>query len=177
MKRGWFRISLVAIVVWLMISFLVVLQSRDLDWWDYRGPEEGFWIFVVGALAIFVICNGIPWVADAFGAQGTTNPSHLSGSGQRTSSERPLAETGKQGEAPGLDHDAGALNLGVMYAKGLGVPQDYGRAHMWFNLAAANGSTNAAREPRHGDESQMTPQQIAEAQRMAREWVEQRKGK
>ena len=66
-------------------------------------------------------------------------------------------------------------NLGVMYAKGLGVPQDYGRAHMWFNLAAANGSTNAL-ENRDRMTKLMTPQQIAEAQRMAREWVEKRKG-
>jgi len=31
------------------------------------------------------------------------------------------------------------INLGVMYANGQGVAQNYVRAHMWFNLAAANG--------------------------------------
>jgi len=39
---------------------------------------------------------------------------------------RPLAEQG----------DANAQsNLGVMYEKGQGVPQDYVRAHMWHNLS------------------------------------------
>ena len=30
-------------------------------------------------------------------------------------------------------------NLGVMYAKGRGVPQDYTEAHKWYNLAAPRG--------------------------------------
>ncbi|MFN2150265.1 MAG: SEL1-like repeat protein, partial [Anaerolineales bacterium] len=30
-------------------------------------------------------------------------------------------------------------NLGLMYSKGRGVPQDYVKAHMWLNLAAAQG--------------------------------------
>ena len=71
---------------------------------------------------------------------------------------------------------AAQSNLGVMYDNGLGVPADYVRAHMWYNLAAANGSTKA---PKNRDliTRLMTPQQIAEAQRMASEWFEKRKGK
>ena len=70
----------------------------------------------------------------------------------------------------------GQNNLGTMYHNGHGELQDYVRAHMWFNLAAANGSPNA---PKNRDimTKLMTPQQLAEAQRMAREWVEKRKGK
>ena len=30
-----------------------------------------------------------------------------------------------------------------MYSKGLGVLQDYTRAHMWFNIAASSGHKNA----------------------------------
>ena len=63
--------------------------------------------------------------------------------------------------------DAGAqLNLGVMYANGEGVRQDYVRAHMWFNLAAANGDENGFKN-RDAAARRMTPQQIAQAQRMA----------
>ncbi len=60
-------------------------------------------------------------------------------------------------------------NLGVLYYMGQGVPQDYVRAHMWFNLAAAGGDKVAAR---HRDivAAKMTPAQIAEAQKLAREW-------
>ena len=61
------------------------------------------------------------------------------------------------------------FNLGVMYANGQGVPQDYVLAHMWFNLAAAQGMGSAA-ESRDTAARQMTPDQLAEAQRLARDW-------
>jgi hypothetical protein len=59
--------------------------------------------------------------------------------------------------------------LGIKYETGTGVPQDYVLAHMWFNLAAAQGDDDALK---HRDRmaSLMTPDQIAEAQRLAREW-------
>ena len=61
------------------------------------------------------------------------------------------------------------LNLGANYAQGLGVPQDYVRAHMWFNLAAINGDEKAVKN-RELAASMMAPEQIAEAQKLAREW-------
>jgi len=88
-KRGWFRLSLVSIIGWLAITTLIVLTNRRLDWWGYRGPEEGFWIFAMGAFAIFVICNSIPWIAEGFGSQGATNPLRLAGSGQQASGGMP----------------------------------------------------------------------------------------
>ncbi len=60
-------------------------------------------------------------------------------------------------------------NLGMMYANGQGVPQDYIQAHMWFNLAGANGYSEGATN-RDSIAKKMTPGQIAEAQRLAREW-------
>ena len=59
-------------------------------------------------------------------------------------------------------------NLGLMYGKGQGVPQDYVRAHMWSNLAAMSGDANALKN-RNFAATKMTGQQIAEAQKMARE--------
>ncbi len=47
--------------------------------------------------------------------------------------------------------------------------QDYVQALMWFNLAAAKGEENA-RKRRDNVAKKMTPAQIAEAQRLAREW-------
>lgn len=61
------------------------------------------------------------------------------------------------------------LNLGIMYRDGMGVPQDYIRAHMWFNLAAASRKDNLLRENREMIASKMSPSQIAEAQKLARE--------
>ena len=66
-------------------------------------------------------------------------------------------------------HADAQYNLGGMYAKGQGVPQDYVQAHMWWNLAAAKGDTDAVKN-RDIVVKKMTPAQIAEAQKMAREW-------
>jgi TPR repeat protein len=60
-------------------------------------------------------------------------------------------------------------NLGVMYYDGQGVPQDYVQAHKWLNLAASKGQENAMKA-RDRLATRMTPDQIAEAQRLAREW-------
>ena len=59
--------------------------------------------------------------------------------------------------------------LGLMYADGRGVPQDYIAAHMWVNLAAAQGN-EYMRKVRDGLAGRMSSQQIAAAQRAAREW-------
>jgi hypothetical protein len=68
-------------------------------------------------------------------------------------------------------------NLGEMYREGQGVPQDYVQAHKWYNLAAAN--YTSASQTKYRDDAvknrdalarKMTPAQIAEAQRLAREW-------
>jgi TPR repeat protein len=61
------------------------------------------------------------------------------------------------------------FNLGLMYAKGQGVPQDYVHAHKWFNLSAVGGGKDAVKN-RDTAAGLMTPAQIAEAQKLAREW-------
>jgi TPR repeat protein len=59
--------------------------------------------------------------------------------------------------------------IGIMYDDGQGVPHDFVQAHKWYTLAATNGDKPAA-ELRDALAKQMTPAQIAEAQRLAREW-------
>ena len=59
--------------------------------------------------------------------------------------------------------------LGVQYGSGEGVPQDYVIAHMWFNLAAAQGLKEGV-TGREWVAALMTSTQIAEAQKLAREW-------
>ena len=72
------------------------------------------------------------------------------------------------------------LNLGDRYAEGRTVPQDYVQAHKWFNLAGsgAAASEEALRDrairARERVAAAMTPEQIAEAQRLAREWESSR---
>jgi TPR repeat protein len=64
--------------------------------------------------------------------------------------------------------DQAQSNLGAMYADGNGVVQDYVKAHSWFNLAAVNGNASATKN-RDIVAKRMTPQQIAEAQKLARD--------
>ncbi|HEU4685206.1 MAG TPA: tetratricopeptide repeat protein [Nitrospira sp.] len=64
--------------------------------------------------------------------------------------------------------------MGLMYAQGRGVVQDFVRAHMWYNLSAAQGEKRSA-EARDLLAKQMTPSQIAEAQRLARDWAPKEK--
>ncbi len=61
------------------------------------------------------------------------------------------------------------FSLSVMYRRGRGVPQDDVQAQMWLSLAAAQGDKRA---PKRRDRlaKKMTPAQVAEAQRLAREW-------
>jgi uncharacterized protein len=66
------------------------------------------------------------------------------------------------------------MAIGVMYEKGQGVPQDFVQAHFWFNVAGAKAfgenDRKQANEARDRIAQQMTSEQIAAAQRLARGW-------
>jgi len=68
------------------------------------------------------------------------------------------------------------FNLGGMYVRGDGVPEDDVLAYMWWNLAAAQGYEDSqGNKPiiHAGNEKQMTREQITRAQRLTREWLEE----
>jgi tetratricopeptide (TPR) repeat protein len=73
-------------------------------------------------------------------------------------------------------HAQAQYNLGLSYVRGEGVSQDYVSAHTWFNLAASHFPASSTRNHdlavRNRDlaASKMTREQIAEAQKLAREW-------
>ena len=77
--------------------------------------------------------------------------------------------------------------LSDVYDKGLGVPQDYVLAYMWFNLGAAHSDAAEIVHRYYGFDlgkptvtgvaefrdkliAKMTREQVAEAQRLTREW-------
>lgn len=64
--------------------------------------------------------------------------------------------------------------LGVFYMLGTGVPEDFVIAHKWLNLAGAQGDTDAVKL-RMALTVRMTPDQISEAQRLARDWYDARR--
>jgi hypothetical protein len=59
-----------------------------------------------------------------------------------------------------------------MYYNGQGVTQNYVQAHMWFNIASANGDANA-RENRDIVANKMSPKQREQAQKLASDWMRQ----
>ena len=65
-------------------------------------------------------------------------------------------------------------NLGILYAKGEGVPLDNVLAHMWINLAAVYFTSRLPRDRaiaiRETIARKLTPAEIVRAQQMAREW-------
>ena len=75
---------------------------------------------------------------------------------------------------------SGQFNLGDMYEEGAGVPQDYVEAYKWHSLAAAHAPSDDFGEGWLWPEElercdilagKMTPQQVAEAQKRASEWL------
>ncbi len=66
-------------------------------------------------------------------------------------------------------NDLAQRRLGQMYERGEGVQQDYVKAYMWYSLGSANGVEAGARL-RDALAKRMEPDQIAEAQKLAREW-------
>lgn len=62
------------------------------------------------------------------------------------------------------------FELGLRYSTGRDCPVDFVTAHKWFNLAALKGNI-AAREYRKELSDEMTKAEVAEAQKLAREWL------
>lgn len=61
------------------------------------------------------------------------------------------------------------FNLGVMYLEGQGAPKDHVQAYMWLKLADANGDEKAMARL-NVLEKLMTSAQIAQAQKLARDF-------
>ena len=71
----------------------------------------------------------------------------------------------------GLATGADALfELGLRYSTGKECPVDFVTAHKWLNLAALRGNASA-REYRKELAEEMSKAEVAEAQKLAREWL------
>jgi uncharacterized protein len=76
-------------------------------------------------------------------------------------------------ESAPLGHVGGAdvfFELGMMYSTGRSVPADLVTAHKWFNIAASRGNGEAIRLRRE-IAAEMSEEDIAAAQRAARDWL------
>ena len=73
-------------------------------------------------------------------------------------------------------HAIAQYRLGLMYREGRGIPPDFVEAHMWLSLAASGLPASDAEyrdsavQNRNLAALRLTPKQLAEAQKLAREW-------
>ena len=85
--------------------------------------------------------------------------------------ERDLDRYSRAAEA---GRDDAQFRLGLLYSCGSeGVSMDYIQAHMWLNVAAQNGNRRA-RDLRREVAGDMSHDEVSEAQRRAREWLDTR---
>ncbi|MGI9373778.1 MAG: hypothetical protein ACR2OJ_14910 [Hyphomicrobiales bacterium] len=63
------------------------------------------------------------------------------------------------------------FQLGLIYSLGRNVKRDLIAAHKWFNLAASRGNCDA-RTYRREIASELSQDEVAAAQRLARDWLQ-----
>ncbi len=116
---------------------------------------------LAGLALIAALCGGFTLGLTAPGWAGWDEATAAYQRGDYATAIRELRPLAEQGVAEAQ------FNLGNMYDKGRGVPQDYVQAHMRYNLAASRFPLG---ENRDIVAEKMTPAQISEAQKLAREW-------
>ena len=90
--------------------------------------------------------------------------------GQKAWEAGRFAEAVSEWETAAAEGDRRAMvALGHVYKRGVGAPQDYILAHLWFNLVASQGDVQAAAE-RDALAEQMSLEEQAEARKLLREW-------
>ena len=111
---------------------------------------------------------GIALVAATLGGVVTVHADYEDG--QRAWDAGRHGEALQEWQAAANAGDAKAmLALGRLYVQGLGVPQNYVHAHMWFSLAASRFEAEGVKE-RDALAEKMSPEQVAEAQKLAVAW-------
>jgi TPR repeat protein len=86
----------------------------------------------------------------------------------------PAAAAEWYGRAAKQDNMLAQIRLSFMYRRGEGVAQDLIQAYLWAALAARQQShvQTVAEALQESLAAEMTPDQIAEAERLAEEWIE-----
>ena len=111
---------------------------------------------------------GMLLVAATLGGVGTAQADYADG--QRAWDAGRHSEALQEWQASANNGDAKAmLALGRLYVQGLGVPQNYVHAHMWFSLAASRFEAEAVKK-RDALAEKMSAEQVAEAQKLAAAW-------
>ncbi|MEO5334057.1 MAG: sel1 repeat family protein [Magnetococcus sp. YQC-5] len=129
---------------WYHESTNVPHDYKEAEKWYRKAAEQGNAAGQTGLGALYLAGKGVP-------------RDHME-------AEKWYRKAAEQGSA------IAQFVLGLLYHENLAVPQDLIQAHMWANLAASHGVKGHFAELRDKIEKQMTPEQIAKAQELARNW-------
>jgi len=158
-------------------------QKQAVDWYT-KAAEQGLAsaqfnlgrMYVTGKGITRDVELGVSWQLQAAeqglaAAQFAMGKRYFSGAGLTQDYQQALdmfLRAAEQGLADAQNQ------LGVMHFQGEGVPKDNVQAHKWFNIAATSDDASAKRL-RSVLEQVMEPEQIEEAQELARQWVAEHK--
>ena len=154
MKRTWLNLSLVVGLVFMLAAPAWADVQAGVDAYERGDYDTALKEMRTLADQGVAVAQYNLWI---MAYQGQGMPRDYQGAAQWC---RLVAEQG---------HAGAQVLLGAMYHLGQGVPRDDVLAHMWVTLATAHGIAVAVKW-RDLFEQSMTPAQLAEARRLAREW-------
>jgi hypothetical protein len=165
--------------------------TRALDWYR-KAAESGEdtaqymlgWIYTLGPytpwnkIAPTDLAQGVKWLRRAVESDNPDAEEHL---GYLYERGRGVIQDFKEAirlylMAADQGHSDAQQRLGMMYLLGKGVVSNPILAHMWFNIAAANGTVahlfrvEDAVEGRDLAAKEMKPEEVERAQELARNW-------
>lgn len=154
------------------------LVTTELEWKPLAEQGDAHAQYLMGLLykeGLEDYSNALPWIRLSAaqlhpGAQFFLGVMHEFGQGVLQDYK---AAVHWYGLAAQQGHNVAHLRLGNAYEQGFGVKQDNVHAHMWYNIAAIAGSEQAGRARDRIARKFLTLPEIAEAQKLARECVEQ----
>jgi len=114
-----------------------------------------------------------PWVEDGLKADGCAYKGIQSvlANPDAVENRTPTKQKGILEVAADGDADA-QFTLGIMYAGGVGFPQNYAEAYFWLDLAASAKSDPLAVKARDEAASHLTPAVLLDTQKRAQAWFE-----
>jgi len=182
------QVILVLVLMWAMPSFANYQEGRDaFDRGDYSTAVKEFEILAGQndprgqyALAImYDLGEGVPQSSEEAvkyyrlsaeqgyaDAQNNLGVMYEEGEGVARNYEEAMKWYRKAAEAGNRD---APNNIGVMYMTGVGVRRDFVKACMWFNIAG-KGDPGAVSN-KGFLKKRMTPEEIAQAESLAKEWL------
>jgi len=164
MKTAIFKIILVA-------TFLAVAGCGDQSQKDAASFQQGIDAFAQGDFAVAL--KKLQPIAEQGNADAQLRLGlmYREGKGVAQDDKQAVAWLSKSAEQGQVEAQE---NLAFSFAKGQGVERDWVQADKWFGIAAASGKESAI-ENQKVVEVHMQPENIAEANKLAQEWLAKHK--